>query len=179
MSRRQLLGQKKSSEPCGSEDCTLVCLVLRRSGRLAHVPGRLEALDRALPWNRRQRRKRFFPHPAGLLALGSSYSPGLPVSLVKNSGFSGFRPRSQRRDRSRITRDSLLNVAYLMGSCRFPFIFLRRACQLQSSSSPPVRRIGSVAGGGRAIGMSPGFEYNFPGGLGRFNLLRGVLPDRL
>ncbi|SPF32871.1 hypothetical protein SBDP1_1090010 [Syntrophobacter sp. SbD1] len=38
-------------------------------------------------------------HQAGLLAHGSLYSPVLPIS--KDSGFTGFRPRSQRRDRSR------------------------------------------------------------------------------
>lgn len=48
-------------------------------------------------------------HQAGFLTHGSSYSPNLPVSLQQNSGFHGFRPRSQRRDHSRITRDSLLN----------------------------------------------------------------------
>ncbi len=49
---------------------------------------------------------------AGLLALGSSYSPRLPVKY--DSGFlgsikilCGFRPPIQRRDRSRFSRDSL------------------------------------------------------------------------
>ena len=121
--------QKKSSEPFGSEDCTLVCLVLRRLRRHGQVPDHLEAFPKALSKNRRRRCKRFFPHPAGLLTLGFSYSPGLPISLSQNSGFPGFRPRSQRRDRSRITRDSLLNVAYRMDSSGFFSIFFLCACQ--------------------------------------------------
>ena len=48
-------------------------------------------------------------HQAGLLTYGSLYSPGLPFSTVRKSGSFGFRPRSQRRDRSRFLRDSLLN----------------------------------------------------------------------
>jgi hypothetical protein len=49
---------------------------------------------------------------AGLLASGSSYSLCLPISLGdKTVAFCRFRPRLQRRDRSRFQRDSLL--------CRF------------------------------------------------------------
>ena len=49
---------------------------------------------------------------AGLLASGSIYSPHLPVRLiVMDSGCSGFRHRSQRRDHSRIARDSLLGLS--------------------------------------------------------------------
>jgi hypothetical protein len=36
------------------------------------------------------------------------------MALARHSGLIGFRPRSQRRDRSRISRDSLLNSQYLM-----------------------------------------------------------------
>jgi hypothetical protein len=53
-------------------------------------------------------------HQAGLLTHGSPYSPSLPITLARHSGFIGFRPRLQRRDRSRISRDSLLNSQYLM-----------------------------------------------------------------
>ena len=46
---------------------------------------------------------------AGLLAFGSFYSPPLPVLEIAlmNSGLRGFRPRSQRRVRSRFSRASL------------------------------------------------------------------------
>jgi len=45
---------------------------------------------------------------AGLLAPGSFYRPRLPLRLLPESGFHGFRPRLQRRDRPRFSRGSLL-----------------------------------------------------------------------
>jgi hypothetical protein len=48
------------------------------------------------------------PVQAGLLTLGSPYSPRLPAPDFRAVAFSGFRPRSQRRARSRFSRDSLL-----------------------------------------------------------------------
>jgi hypothetical protein len=46
---------------------------------------------------------------AGLLALGSSVVRTFPPDF-SGSGFLRIRPRLQRRDRSRITRDSLLSL---------------------------------------------------------------------
>ena len=84
-------------------------------------------------------RKHFFFHQAGLLTHGSSYSPGLPISLSQNSGFPGFRPRSQRRDRSRFARDSLLNKCVpeglLWSLSYFPFFCLSTANNRQRRRS--------------------------------------------
>ena len=88
--RNRTSGQKKILRAIHPKDCTLFHLVLWRFiGYLAYrFPKR---------------------HQAGLLTHGSSYSPSLPISFSRVSGLTGFRPRSQRRDRSRFARDSLLN----------------------------------------------------------------------
>jgi len=84
--------KKKSSEPNGPKDCTLVYFILGLG---------LKAVPRAF----------VLCNQAGLLAHGSSYFPCLPTLLQQGSGSHGFRPRLQRRDRSRFSRDSLLGTA--------------------------------------------------------------------
>ena len=64
-------------------------------------------------------RERWSIHWAGLLAHGSSYSPRLPIHLV-DSGNTGFRPHSQRRDREGFTPSSLTQESYLWRHNRRP-----------------------------------------------------------
>jgi len=54
---------------------------------------------------------------AGLLAFGSPYLPRLPTWLNQAVTSCGFRPRLQRRARSRFSRDSLL---CLKGTWNYP-----------------------------------------------------------
>jgi len=81
----QTFPKKKSLEPKGSKDCTLIYLILRGCG----IRGRTDypPANRQVFWLPDHPTFRAFPR-----------SP---------SGYCGFRPRLQRRDRSRFSRDSL------------------------------------------------------------------------
>ena len=82
--------QKKILRAVRPKDCTLVNFILQRTSGISTY--RCSISDQA-----------------GFLTFGSPYSPSLPVTAKRDSGIFGFRPRLQRRDRSRVTRDSLLN----------------------------------------------------------------------
>lgn len=93
---RRILGQKKILRANSSKDCTLFHFILSKTSPGAfHTSGNLPNLQGRSSDSR-----------INLLSEPSRFKK-------RNSGVFGFRPRSQRRDRSRITRDSLLSLMRL------------------------------------------------------------------
>jgi hypothetical protein len=124
---------------------------------------------------------------AGLLTLGSFYSPPLPVPEITllNSGLRGFRPRLQRRVRPRFSRGSLSELCSDIpatesnalasklpahehtGSAHHPLYLPRHAMSPESmQKNPPNRRLREILTKCHARGSDAKEAYRFPGRRG-------------